>query len=195
MRKQLGLAGFIVAALAAGHASAQTVTIATFADPALDASTPLFVLDGSTFTGGWADEGLNLDAAYIGANYPDATFTMTPLTYDGFVGLSGGSIQFFDSSASLVLQVDFSAATLDQPFVFGASEFAAQDVAFSGPAAGALPLDQEQFAFSFANPVTTPTGATYTADFTSSARVVPEPASLMLLIGGTLIMVARRRMA
>lgn len=195
MRKFFGLVGAFATALVVSQASAQSVTIATFSDPAEDASTPLFELDGSTFTGSWDGTGLDLYTPYIAGMYPDATFEMTPLTYDGAFGLSGGTIEFFDSGASLVFQIDFLSATLVQPFVFGASEFRAQDVTFSGPAAGPMPLTLEQFSFAFANTVITPTGATWTSAFTSSAQVIPEPASLMLLIGGTAVMAARRRLA
>ncbi len=181
-------------AMAAQTALAQATTVATFRDPAANASTPVFSLVGNSFTGGWADEGLNLAAPLANTIYNNVTMVMTPLTWDGIVGLSGGSIQFLDGD-SLVFQIDFASASLVQPFVFGASEFVANNVVFSGPATDGKALNSEQFAFSFANPVITPGSATYTAAFTSSAVVVPEPASMGLLALGGMVALLRRRLA
>lgn len=190
MRRLLGgIAAGIMSLTAAANASE---TVATFNDPAADATTPLFILDGNTFTGGWEDGGLDLIAPLISTTYQDVIFEMTPLVWDGDTGLSGGTIWFYEG-VDLVFQIDFLSASLFAPFVFGASEFAAQDVTFSGPATGGLPLSQEEFSFSFANTVLTDTGATWTAAFTSSA--IPEPSSLALLVGGLGALLGRRRLA
>ncbi len=167
-------------------------TVATFSDPALDGSTPLFELSGTSFTGGWFGLNLNLDMPITGSVWHDATFTLTPLTVTGPGVLDDGTIQFFKSAADgggLALQIDFNTASL-APFGWGASDvFLGQDVTFSGP--GIPPgLTSETFAFSFANPTPTSDGFTYTASFTSSA--VPEPSSLLLLALGV-VKVLRRR--
>jgi hypothetical protein len=167
-------------------------TVATFSDPAADGSTPLFELSGTSFTGGWSGLNLMLDMPITGSVWPDATFTVTPLTVTGPGQLSSGTLDFFKSPADgggLVLQIDFNEASL-APFGWGASDvFLGQDVTFSGPG---IPsgLTAETFAFSFANPIPTPDGFTYTASFTSSA--VPEPASLLLLVLGAIKALRRR---
>ncbi len=182
----------VLTTLLMASASATAGTIATFADPAPDGSTPLFELAGTAFTGGWSDANLDLQMPVTGNIWQDATFTMTPLTVVGAGQLSSGTIEFHKSVADgggLALQIDFSAAFL-APFGFGASDiFVGQTVTFSGPG---IPsgLTEETFAFSFANPVYTGDGYTYTASFTSSA--VPEPSSLLLLALG-LVRVFRRR--
>lgn len=181
-----------VVGLAGGLANA--ATIATFADPSPDGSTPLFAYDGQALTGGWALSGLTLQTPGLLAvsDIADATFTMTPLTVQvvngNFITLSGGQIDFFDGN-SLVLSISFSGASLTSPFGFGASEFAGNNVVFSGP--NVPVLAQEAFAFSFANPQGDLNDFTVTSSFTSSA--VPEPASLMMIAGGLLAAALRRR--
>jgi hypothetical protein len=183
--------GAFLAPLFLVTASASAGTIATFADPAPDGSTPLFELAGTTFTGGWTGSNLTLEVPVTGNVWQNATFTMTPLTVTGIGQLSSGTLEFHKSPADgggLVLQIDFNAAFL-APFGFGASDtFVGQVVTFTGPG---IPggLSEETFAFSFANPVYTGNGFTYTASFTSSA--VPEPSSLVLL-GLGLVRVFRR---
>lgn len=173
-------------------APAVAATVATFADPAVDGSTPLFELAGTTFTGGWSGSNLDLEVPITGDVWQDATFTMLPLTVVGVGQLSSGWIEFYKSPADgggLALRIDFDAAFL-APFGFGASDtFLGQTVTFTGPGIPAGLVD-ETFAFSFANPVYTGDGYTYTASFTSSA--VPEPGSLVLLGLGLLQLLRRR---
>ncbi|ARU42142.1 hypothetical protein CCB80_13720 [Armatimonadetes bacterium Uphvl-Ar1] len=64
---------------------------------------------------------------------------------------------------------------------------------FSGSAVAGYVFDNEQFSFSFANPVSFGNdGVSYTASFTSSADVVPEPAT-MAVLGLGLAAFARRK--
>lgn len=190
MRTYRAVATWAAVGICGSAALAQSVTVASFSDPATSSATPMFVLAGTSFTGGWEDGNLDLVAPLAGTTYDEVHMTMTPLTWDGMFGLSGGTI-WFSQGESLVLQIDFTSATLVQPFVFGASEFVAEDVTFSGPATNGLPLTSEQFAFSFANPMLTGNGATWTASFTSSATIVPEPASLVLLVMGAVASLKR----
>jgi hypothetical protein len=175
------IATFIGAALAASAANA--ATIATFADPAPDGSTPLFAYDGNALTGGWSLGGLTLltPGLPLVPDIANATFAMSPLTVNSINGsvvlLSGGQIEFFDG-VDLVFQITFDGASLTTPFGFGASEFAGYNVQFSGPNVPG-DLTAEAFAFAFANPQGTPDDFTVTASFTSSA--IPEPASLAAL--------------
>lgn len=167
-------------------------TIATFADPAPDGSTPLFTLDGVLFSGGWGSTGLTLETPGLPApDYPDATFftsvmTATPVI-PGLWTLTGGEIVFSDAAATPVFRITFDAATLNADVGFGASDLALQGVTFYDLVDG-LTFDRERFAFSFANDTETETGWTWTAAFTSSA--IPEPASFLLL---ALPLVWRRR--
>ena len=179
--------------LAASGAFAQTV--AAFADPALDASTPLFTLVGDQFQGGWS--GLNLDLLTPGLpatpDIADATFTMTPLTatviVPGFYSLTGGQIQFFDGP-NLILDIMFDSASLAPDIGFGASDFALQNVTFMAPGES-FGFSSERFSFGFANDAEIPNGFSWTASFTSSA--VPEPASVGLLLMGLMIHLRRGR--
>jgi hypothetical protein len=175
-------------------ASADADTIATFADPAPDGSMPLFELDGETLSGGWSSTGLDLLTPISGDEFPDATFTMTDLTVlDPDEGaLSAGTIAFFDDGGSLILQIDFDSAQLFAPFGFGASVLVGHDISFSGPII-TIPLEEESFAFSFANQITTPDGFTWTAAFTSSA--IPEPGTLMLVVLGAVALGLSRHRA
>lgn len=196
------------AVIAAGlSSSAFADTIATFADPAIGPSTPLFSWDSvtTTLTGGWASTGLNLLTPGVPApDYANATFTMTPLaqtaTFSGIVLLNGGTFRFFDSGATEVLRIDFSSAVLTSSLSLGASDLTANNVTFSGSIIplGAT-LSAESFAFSFANPVQTgqtglPPSFTVTSAFTSSATIViPTPGAAALLGLGGLMAVRRKR--
>jgi hypothetical protein len=195
-----GFAVVVVAALSTVSAArATSVTIATFDDPSLNANSPLFTRNGSIFSGGWGGTGLLLRTPGTPApDYSDATFALSPLTvttdFGPFAYLSGGFVQFYDSSSNPVLRVDFSSASLSNVFSLGASDFLANNVTFSGAAVAGLTLSAEQFSFSFANAaITDPTHYTVTSAYTSSAEaVVPAPATG--LIAGVLgLGVARRR--
>jgi len=168
--------------------TASADTIATFADPSLGPNNPLFELSGNKLNGGWSDLGLTLIVPVTGMVYPNATFTMTELTWDGMFGLSGGTLKFFDAGQQMVLQIDFDKAMFYW-LGFGADGMIGANVTMTGPGIPS-PLYEESFAFSFANQRATPTGYTWTASFTSSA--VPEPSSLLLVGLGAWGLVRRR---
>ena len=179
---------------------AGVVTIATFEDPSGSGANPLFTIDsdGGNIDGRWDDSqtGLNLNVAYADVVYDDAWFTMSTLTYGG--GYSGatsaGNVKFYaDGDASTetpILEIDFSSASLNP------GGLASQELFFTGITITILGIDisdeltEEAFGFTFANHVLTPenNGFTATAAFTSSAAVIPEPATLALLgLGGLLL--------
>ena len=200
--KRAFIAGIVVCAVVG---SLQAATIATFADPALDGTTPLFQVDLSTdlVTGGWADSQTGLNLEVLGNTYNNAWFDMTPLVYTAptFTGQTGpGVVSFYadGTNANPLLLVSFSNAQISVGNLAGDNIFSANGVTLvadtgSGPTAY---VQDASFAFSFANqivirptPTAPPTGFTATAAFTSSA--VPEPAvALSVLLG--LGFIARR---
>ncbi len=193
----------LLAVVLLAAAAAQASTIATFADPAADGSTPLFSIDlvADTITGGWTDAqtGLNLE---IGATtYTDAWFTMTPLAYAAptFMGMTGaGEINFYADGApgTPLLKIAFASGQLNFGGLGGDNIFSGNSVVFSGSALPPAAYTEESFAFSFANqrlvraPSGAPMGFTSTAAFTSSA--LPEPASLVVLALGMPLLFLRR---
>lgn len=180
---------------------AQADTVATFADPSPTGTMPLFTLTSNTFTGGWSGLGLNLQTPGLPlvSDFADATFSMSPLTATNVASslwtLSGGTIQFFDSASNPLLTITFGSGTLNVPAGAGASDFAANNVTFSGPIlSGFASITNEAFAFSFANPVGTSNAFTVTSAFTSSADLqVPAPGGVAVLSLGAIGAMRRRR--
>ncbi len=170
-----------------------TDTIATFDDPALDATTPLITYDAgsNTLSGAWNSIGLTLET--VSGDYIDATFTLTALP-GGLPGEVGaGEVQFFDSLANPIFNIAFDSGQLNA-IGFGATEFLSlNDVTFTGSIL-IDPVQNESFAFSFANqtPVGNDGSFTATAAFTSSATVIPEPATLGLLALGAVAFFRKR---
>lgn len=181
-------------ALGAAVAGSQAFTMATFADPALDETTPLFTITATDISGGWSGTGLLLQTpGWAAPDYADAKFTMAPVSITpivaGFWSTGPGQIDFTDSSNNLVFQITFQSGTLSLNGV-GGSDLFGNNVAFSGPGVP-VGLTQETFNFSFANFASNPNGATATASFTSSA--VPEPATLGAIGIGIAALLRRRR--
>ena len=171
----------VVVALAVA-AGSQAITIATFSDPALDGSTPMFTIGGGSISGSWNGNGLNLlTPGLAGADVMNAKMNMAPVALTvlgpGAYSAGAGQIDFTDSSNALVFRINFNSA-LVVPTNFGSSEFFGSNISFSD-ASGVLPLSQETFSFSFANPMMMGSNLTYTAAFTSSA--VPEPGTMIAL--------------
>ncbi len=201
----LNLLVALFAILSCGLAQAQTETIATFADPSMDAGNPLFTVDNISeyITGGWADieTGLSLEIPYSGNTYSDAFFTMTDVVYSGGTSggnTGGGTIKLFadgqNTSTTPLIQISFDSGHVT-PFSFGAMDmFYSDGVTITGSEI-ASPLMDESFAFSFANQTALSgsweNGYTATASFTSSA--VPEPATICLLGLGCLLFSRNRR--
>ena len=180
-----------------------TFTIATFDDPAVDSTTPLFMVDlhKDLITGGWLDSqtNLTLEVVYSGNTFVDAFFEMTALSYiGGLMGgiTGGGTVKFFADNQSTattpLIQIDFDSAFLS-PASLGAVELFGNDVTISGSEIGGATLTDEAFSFSFANQVLLPDEGGYTATSAFTSSAVPEPATVTLLGLGALSLLHRRK--
>ena len=185
--------------LAAG--SAYAGTIATFADPTSDGSTPLFTINLNTdkISAGWADSQTGLTLNVLGTTYNDAYFTMTDVTYTGGITggtTGGGTISLFaDGGAVPLVQIAFTSAHVS-PYGFGGADgslFFADGITITGSAIAGT-LSDESFSFNFANQQALggniANGFTATSGFSLSA--VPEPTSVLLL-GISGLFIRRRR--
>ncbi|MFH0982327.1 MAG: PEP-CTERM sorting domain-containing protein [Planctomycetota bacterium] len=198
---------------------ADTLTVATFADPSPSSMDPLFTVDlGAdriTSTWGPGKTGLDLEVILTGITYPDAYFTLSQdaaglipgIRYvdnppGSFYGPTRkGFIRFFAADDTPLMRIKFNAAFLT-PGGVGADEIVSLNIVdIRGPAlpGGGAGLTDEGFGFAFANQVRLPGPdptdpgddlLKATASFTSSA--VPEP-SMVTLFGFGLLTVARRR--
>jgi hypothetical protein len=201
---------------------AHAITVATFADPAEDALSPVFEVTVDTVngkvTGGWPDSRTNLDLLLpiVGPNppgidsYADAWFRMSELSYTGTVaaGTTGpGTIEFFadgDPGNTVLLSIAFDSAQVTFRGLYADNIVSMNNVVFGGlETTEWTTVDEESFAFSFGNqtlipdpnnPGGPPIGYTATASFTSSADVfIPEPSVLALMgLGAPLLWMYRR---
>ncbi len=191
-------------------AGATTITIADFGDPAENSSLPLFMVDltagdNGYISGGWI--GLHLDLEVLSSTtYENAIVTMTDVEMtavtDPFRGIKtkAGTIEFFEfDHVTKLFQIEFDSAWVSL-FGVGATGqdiiLVSDNVTISGPALGNYILSDESFAFSFANhqPIQGDwtNGFSATASFTSSAIVIPEPITVLLLGLGSLMLRKRR---
>lgn len=184
--------------------SACGTTVATFFDPAADGSTPIFTVDllNDRIVGGWTDAQTDLDlmVTLTGNVFEDAFFTMTEVSYTGslFGGdTGGGTVKIFADntadpcSAVPLVQIDFASAYVRPDGFGGLDLFRGDGVVITGSEITS-PLEDESFSFSFANQVELPTGGyTATAAFTSSAVILPEPVTLIMLGLGAVVFVRR----
>lgn len=186
-------------------------------------ATPMFAfssesgaLYGSTFSGGWSGSGLTLDI--LGTEYDDVTFTFSTLFANGTTSFVDGielvasltdpaalgTLAFYDAG-ELLLSMTFQRAHLSSSTEF--SSDVTMDVVDIFYMSSDPFLDPETLSFGFANPsgslssiLSAPYGSgsggtiTWTASFTSSATLVPEPATIALcLIGLVGLRVAKPR--
>jgi len=206
---------FVLAASAVGALAPAVLadTVATFADPAINGSTPLFTYNSSvgpngSLSGSWGNNGLLLQTPGEPASpdYPNAHFTMLPVAVTAVLPgpiyqLGPGQIVFTDNSnTQQLLTISFGSALLNGSLNFGASDFSSNNVVFGGLILAPFVVSNEAFSFSFANArmppqITLPAGSfTVTSSFSSSADLqpIPSPGAVALLgLGG--LMIARRK--
>ncbi len=176
-------------------AASQAVTIATHDDPALDYTTPLFFTTSSNVTGSWNGLGLNLQVPVASLSFTDVKMVMDSVTRTGTT-LGGGQVVYYTDASTIanpIFTITFDSGVIFEPIAAGASFISLNDVTFGGSAVDGYLFENEQFSFSFANPVVGANGNSYTAAMTSSAEVVPEPATMTILAGGLAAFLARRK--
>lgn len=196
--KKLIITGALAAVAALSQAS---FTMATFADPATDGTTPMFTWDktANTLSGSWTMPGLVMDTPGFtgGGQQNDVMVMFDPVTMTSVVPnqvytLGSGKVTFYTTDVNdPFFTITFDSGTFVYPTAVGASSFSSDNVVFSGDNVPSGLMDN-QFAFSFANASGGNDMETFTASFTSSADVVPEPVSIFALGVGIAAMARRR---
>lgn len=202
--------------VAAGLAEGATITVATFADPAVNSNTPLFNVNsaGNAITGGWTDSrvGLNLQVAGNPLRFVDAWFTMNtteslvsaPLGINDpqnmwgmYFGKTGaGVITFYkNSSNDKILKVEFNKAYVT-PSSFGISQSLDPTASikitdYTG--SGAFGTAGVSFSFGFVNIDNMLAAPGYNATSSFSLSSVPEPTTIVLLSMGALSLIRKRK--
>jgi hypothetical protein len=197
MRRLLCLLVLVLLVSASSQAS---FTVATFANPSLGSSDPLFSVNwtSGTITGGWADGkgGLDLELPNDGPTISNVWFNMSTVKINTLIltseyGYTGpGIISFYapGTTTNPLYEISFASGVINK-FGFGSDD----DVTFSGSALTKTYQD-EQFGFAFAAKKAINGGFTATAAFDASAETgtIPEPASMALLALGGLLLIKRR---
>lgn len=161
----------------------------------MSGGTPLFFTTSSSVSGSWSGPGLTLDVTVASLIFTDVKMSMASVSRTGTTLGAGSVIYYTDAStiANPIFTINFDSGSIFEPLAAGASFVSLNDVTFGGSAVTGYQFENEQFSFSFANPVISANGNSYTAAMTSSAEVVPEPATLTLLAGGVAAFMARRK--
>jgi hypothetical protein len=185
--------------------AAQAVTIATHADPSPTGTPSVFTVDtvANTVSASWMGAGLNLELPFLPMTSANLKLSMVPVTITSTVvvgpltirNLGAGEIRYYDTDINNpIFQINFDSAQVVEPAAASAADLTGNNVSFSGSALVGQVLTNESMAYSFSNREVSGTNVNYTAAFTSSADVVPEPAT-MIAVGGAIaaFMVRRKR--